>query len=211
MSCVLLTQSRGGIASFLIGLVVLIVCLWRTSARTPTGAARWLSPASLVLVVGVAIWIAAAPIIERAQNQGVEDASRIAIAQASLKAIAAAPLVGNGFGAFERYYPFYADGSVPGDVDAAHDDYLETLADLGLLAGLAFIAAPALLVFLCVSGSLTRRRDRIFPAVGAATSALVAAHALIDFSLQIPAVALLFTMSLGLGTAQAWSTAQRPE
>jgi O-antigen ligase len=163
-------------------------------------------PIALVFILGIAAWIGAGPILERAQRQGVEDESRAALNLSTLKAIGSAPLLGNGFGAFERYYPLYADGSVVGDVDQAHNDYLETLADLGLPAGLAFLAAPMILAFFCARGSLTRNRDRIFPAVGAAAAALVGMHALVDFSLQIPAVALLFTTLLGLGVSQAWST-----
>ena len=206
-STVLLTQSRGGIAAFLVGVVVLVVGLVTHKNAPPSrGALRSMLPIALVFILGIAAWIGAGPILERAQRQGVEDESRAALNLSTLKAIGSAPLLGNGFGAFERYYPLYADGSVVGDVDQAHNDYLETLADLGLPAGLAFLAAPMIMAFFCARGSMTRNRDRLFPAVGAAAAALVGTHAVVDFSLQIPAVAVLFTTLLGLGVSQAWST-----
>jgi len=43
---------------------------------------------------------------------------------------------------------------------------------------------------------------------GLAATALVACHALVDFSLQIPAVAAWFATLLGLGYAQSWSSAR---
>ncbi len=209
LSAVLLTQSRGGIAAFFVGIVVLVAALVVKGGGASGGSApRWTLPITLLVVIGVAGWIAAAPIVERAQLQGAGDDSRAAIARATLKGIASAPFLGNGFGAFERYYPIYSDGTVVGDVDQAHNDYLETLADLGLPAGLAFIGAPAILALLCLRGSMTRNRDRIFPAIGVAVSALVGTHALVDFSLQIPAVSVFFATLLGLGVSQAWSTAQ---
>ena len=146
--------------------------------------------AFLVAVVGIAAAISADPILGRVQYQGLEDTARASLARSTLNAAEAAPLLGHGFGAFQRYYPLFSDGSVPGDVDEAHNDVLETLADLGLLAGLAFIAAPALLAGMCLAGCLRRRRDRVFPAIGFAASIAVGAHAFVDFSLQIPAVAV---------------------
>ena len=66
-----------------------------------------------------------------------------------------------------------------------------------------WIAAMALLVLRCAGGVRLRRRDRVFSLVGLAAAILVGVHALVDFSAQIPAVAVTFATLLGLGCAQA--------
>ena len=207
LSALLLTQSRGGVIAFLLGTLALIAALMigrRLNGNEAPG--RRAMAAFLIAIVGVSTAISADPILGRIQQQGLGDAARASLAQSTLNAFESAPLVGHGFGAFQRYYPFFADGSVPGDVDEAHNDVLETLADLGLPAGLAYMAAPALLAGMCLAGCLRRRRDRVFPAVGFATSIAVGAHAFVDFSLQIPAVAVTYAALLGVGAAQSWRT-----
>ena len=207
LSALLLTQSRGGVVAFLIGALALIIALsvgrrWNAVEESGQRAGT----ALLITVLGVAAALAADPLLGRVAEQGINDSARASLAQSSIEAIQAAPLAGNGFGAFQRYYPLFADGTVPGDVDEAHNDVLETLADLGLPAGLAFMAAPIILAGMCFIGCLNRRRDRIFPAVGFATSVVVGVHALVEFSLQVPAVAVTYAALLGLGVAQSWRT-----
>ena len=207
LSALLLTQSRGGVISFVLGTIALIVALligWRLNTSEAPG--RRAMAAFLVTIVAVAVAISADPILGRVRQQGLADSARASLAQSALSAIEAAPFTGHGFGTFERYYPFFADGTVPGDVDEAHNDILETLADLGLPAGLAYIAAPALLAGMCLGGCLRRRRDRVYPAVAFASSIAVGAHAFVDFSLQIPAVAVTYAAILGVGVAQSWRT-----
>ena len=51
-----------------------------------------------------------------------------------------------------------------------------------------------------------RRRDAVYPCIGFAATTLVAAHSLVDFSLQIPAVALTYSLLMGAACAQSWST-----
>ena len=207
LSALLLTQSRGGVIAFLGGTLALIVALAlgrRMSGNEAPG--RRAMAAFLVAVLGVATAISADPILGRVQAQGMGDTARASLAQSALQAIQAAPLVGHGFGAFERTYPFFADGSVLGDVDEAHNDVLETLSDLGLPAGLAYMAAPALLAGMCFAGCMRRRRDRVYSAVGFAVSVAVGAHAFVDFSLQVPAVAVTYAALLGAGVAQSWRT-----
>ncbi|MEQ1867130.1 MAG: O-antigen ligase family protein [Micropepsaceae bacterium] len=207
LSTLLLTQSRGGVIAFLLGTFALIVALAigrRLNGNEAPG--RRAMAAFLVSVVAMAAVISADPILGRVQFQGLEDTARASLSRSTLSAVETAPLLGQGFGAFQRYYPLFSEGSVQGDVDEAHNDVLETLADLGLLAGLAFIAAPALLAGMCLAGCLRRRRDRVFPAIGFAASIAVGAHAFVDFSLQIPAVAVTFAAVLGAGVAQSWRT-----
>lgn len=125
-------------------------------------------------------------------------------------AVVASPVAGNGFGAFEAYYPLYETTVMRGTVNAAHNDYLETLADLGVIGGTALILAPAYLVFLALQGAFKRRKGRIYGAVAVGAAALVAVHAFFEFSLQIPAVGMLFYTLLGVGVAQAWRGDDEP-
>jgi O-antigen ligase len=207
LSALLLTQSRGGVLAFLLATLALIVSLSigrRLESNEAPG--RRAMAAFLILVVSGAAAISADPILGRVENEGLENSARASLSRSMLQAIESAPLVGHGFGAFQSYYPRFADGSVKGEVDEAHNDVLETLADLGLPAGLAFMAAPALLAGMCLAGCLRRRRDRVYPAIGFAASIAVGTHAFADFSLQIPAVAVTFAAVLGVGVAQSWRT-----
>jgi len=89
--------------------------------------------------------------------------------------------------------------------DKAHNTYLEHAAELGLPAALALYAGMLLLFLYLLSGIFRRRRDQIYPLVATAATILVAVHALVDFSLQIPAVAVTYAAVLGVGVAQARS------
>ena len=51
-----------------------------------------------------------------------------------------------------------------------------------------------------------RRKGRVYPAVAVAASVCVGLHALADFSLQVPAVAVSYAVLLGIGAAQSWRT-----
>jgi len=63
-----------------------------------------------------------------------------------------------------------------------------------------------ILVIRCAKGALQRRQDSIVPQVAASVACLVGVHALVDFSLQMQAVALSFMALLGTGVAQAESS-----
>jgi predicted RND superfamily exporter protein len=55
-----------------------------------------------------------------------------------------------------------------------------------------------------------RSRSAVYPAVLAACSVLVGVHALVDFSLEMPANAATYALLLGVGCAQAVQGRLRP-
>ncbi len=77
-------------------------------------------------------------------------------------------------------------------------------------ATLLLYAGPALLFGYCLRGLFVRRRDQVYPLAAVGATLLVALHALVDFSLQIPAVAVTYAALFGLGVAQATPGAKRP-
>ena len=59
---------------------------------------------------------------------------------------------------------------------------------------------------ICLRGVWVRRRNWLYPALGFGASVLVGAHAFVDFSLQIPAVAYTYALMLSVGVAQSFPT-----
>ncbi len=65
------------------------------------------------------------------------------------------------------------------------------------------------LTALCIRGVWKRNHHRVFPCIAAAAAALVATHALFDFGIQIPAVAVTYCLMIGAGCAQTWPMGRR--
>ena len=114
--------------------------------------------------------------------------------------------LGVGYGSFEESFRLYRDETITGHYDKAHNTYLENIFELGMLPALALFLAIILPALVCVRGVWVRRRDWLYPALGVAASVLVGAHALVDFSLQIPAVALTYALIMGAAVAQSIPT-----
>jgi len=109
------------------------------------------------------------------------------------------PLFGTGLGTFK--YAYFLYGRETGWVNHAHNEYVESLSDMGALAFIAFFALLAFLVFSLLRMWIARRHPEVKPVVLGVLTAMSAAsfHSFFDFSLRIPANAFLFLMLLALG------------
>src|SRR5665213_457051 len=202
----LLTGSRGGVISAAIGLIVLgILTLWSNRKRHdyPSGALSF----ALVLVVATLV-VFGSTFTNNLDERGLSDPSRLSVYRLTLRSIFDAPFLGFGYGTFQDIFPMYRDRSlsVDGVWTQAHDTYLEVFQGLGLIFGTMLIVAVAVLVGRCFKGSLRRQENAILPQIAASAACLVGAHALVDFSLQMQAVALTFMAMLGAGVSQAESS-----
>jgi O-antigen ligase len=109
------------------------------------------------------------------------------------------PLFGTGLGTFK--YAYFLYGREAALVNHAHNEYIESLSDMGVLAFLAFFALLFLIVFSLLRMWGTRRHPEIKPVVLGVLTAVAAAafHSFFDFSLRIPANAFLLIILLALG------------
>ena len=114
------------------------------------------------------------------------------------------PLAGTGLGTlrsvFSKYDTLYDDKIV----DHAHNDYLEVLAETGILGGLC---CAWFLTLLLVRGLHRLLKQENTAAVALQTGGLVGClgmlvHSLVDFNLHIPSNALLFLFLAFLATAE---------
>jgi O-antigen ligase len=199
------TASLGGLIAM--ALVVLPVARHRASKAWAIGGALACILPMLLLVLFSGDTLANR--LAALFDAGAADGTRILLWDAAWRMIKNAPLLGLGLGSFQDAYPLYAQQLLPYVMDKAHCDYLEFAAGIGVVAAAMWWGAMALVAWHCLRGVWTRRRDRVFPLVGFSACVIVAIHSSVDFSLQLPAVSLLFAVLLGVGCMQSYPTRQR--
>lgn len=212
LTATVLTQSRAGVAATCFAIASGLLFQAIRSRRHGRGGAA----TALVIMIGVAgllvvLQISGTRVVERLIGTDIVDEQRLAVFGDTIAAISDHALTGSGLGTFEDVFPLYRGEAAANDViwDKAHNDYLEILLGLGIPGGLAIIAGVLILVIRFVSGSFQRRRNSHLPMAGALAGTLAGLHALVDFSLQIQAVALSLAMILGVSVAQSSSDRSR--
>lgn len=180
----LLSHSRAGlIASLIAGGIVLY-----RFRRSP--GARWVGLAgAMVLAVLLTTQIARAP-GERflaLESDLAVSGGRLDVWRDGFGLVKSRPVLGWGFGAFEPAFEMVKSEQISERYDHAHNDWLEWLIEGGCVS-----LAAAMIVFIASlrSGTSSGTAD---PMTWAPVAALVAlaVHGFWDFSLRIPAVALV--------------------
>ena len=206
ISALVLSGSRSGILGFVVELAVLALLVRKRSA------ARWKAPriiaAGAVALIALALvaWVGAGLAIQRFSLLSVHDvplSRRTSMARGAAHIFRDYPLKGSGLGTMVDVYPRYEtvyDGRL---VDHVHNDYMEELAEAGLLGGLCGV------FFLWEFYRESRRafeprQAHLSLALHAAGIVAVAGllfHSLVDFNLHIPANALLFLLQVFVATS----------
>ncbi len=207
-----LTRSRGAIGATLVATLVATTMM---AARRLTADrarderfARWRRPAvvlaALALVLGLFVLFAGRS-EHRAQGLASED-GRWCVYRSTIAAIADHWPLGAGLGAFPDVFPAYRDADCAGAFgiwDHAHDVFLEGALGFGLpfvgAAALVYAALGAALI----RGARVRHRLRFLPVAALAALVLVTLHAIVDFSLQIPGVAVYVAVAIAAAVAVA--------
>ena len=166
-----------------------------------------------ILIFGALLVVAAFVVfgdvlVGKISRQGFQDESRMAVYAITTGSILDAPLLGYGYGTFADVFPMFRDQSIgaSGIWWQAHNTYLEVFQGLGLLFGSMLVASVVLLVLRCVKGAMVRQANEVIPCVAVSVAFLVGMHALVDFSLQMQAIAITFVAVLGAGVAQSASS-----
>jgi len=111
------------------------------------------------------------------------------------------PIFGTGGGTFYNAYARYRGADILPYYDHVHNDYMQIATETGM-PGLVLLGSIVLLTFFAAVLALSRRRDPLargvaFGVVMGVTA--LAMHSTVDFNLQIPANAFLFSVLLALG------------
>lgn len=199
--CVISSHSRAGLFLALAS-VVLFFLLYSIYRRNIKGG--FYAGIIGIAVLALGTWFALHH-LDRFALAFVDNSSqsRLRVYEICLKAIEANPWLGYGLNGFAAIFRQYQTGMVL-EFNHAHSDILESLLDYGLPVATLLWIAFALLISGLWHGIISRKHNGIYPAVALATALIVLLHAGIDFSLQIPALSVLFATLMGMGLAQSW-------
>lgn len=109
-------------------------------------------------------------------------------------------LTGSGGGSFYVTFPTYHNRNIVGFFDHTHNDYLQLLAETGVI-GLSLCVLIVALAAVQALRALRRRNDPLPRGVAFAVALAIcwlAIHSAVDFNMQIPANALTMTVILAL-------------
>jgi O-antigen ligase len=206
-AALVLTQSRAGVLCSTFAIIVFLLGIALKSRRSRSFG---LLGGGLVLLLFVLLLQASGEgLIDRLARLVWKDEDfigRAHIYASSLSAIADYPWLGLGYGTFDDGFKIYRSEQTPLYYDKAHNTYLELAMGLGIPMAGALVLAATLIAVRCARGFKRRQSLFVYPWMAFCGSILVALHAFVDFSVQIPAVAVQFAAILGVGCAQSWSS-----
>lgn len=221
-----LSASRGGalaLGAELVFLVAIAAPGWSNEQGSEKSRAGLLIRAAAALLLGAgtiggAVWLVGSEglvanfsqLEKEGQTESLDKYSRRDIWNASWQMIKAHPIAGVGLGAFQFAYTRYDLSSGSQRVEQAHNDYLQILADGGVIGG---VLALCFLELLFLHGFLlanTRDRQRRALVLGALTGCFaIAVHSFVEFNLQVTANAQLFLALCALATTPFGRASQR--
>jgi len=206
-TAMILSRSRGALAVTALGTLVMFAALL---LRAGSSRGRM---SLLLLAIGLGglglLEVSGGQTLGRFFVGAGQETGREAIHATAWRAIDAAPLTGHGLDTFRQIiYQYRTEALVDSwyRIDKAHSVYLELIAELGYIAFAVLMAALLWIVGVIASGLFRRRRDFIFPAVALGSIAMIGIHNLVDFSIQMPAIAATWSAMLGIGYAQSWGS-----
>lgn len=199
---IVLSVSRGG---FAVALLSLLLIAWLHAATRMRGPARaWTVFGSLALLACAAFALASGPLLERlAAASSSGDTSmldRVRFWKEAVRVVAAYPLTGCGFGGFVSAVAPYRAASLTRTLDYAHNDYLQFLAEGGVVALIPACIAGCLIVAAAWRGIFRRTSPR---GLGFAISCSVALfagmmHSAADLITYVPATGMLLCWIAGM-------------
>lgn len=184
------TRSRAGVGMAMLGI---LLCTLMFSHRLGGRNAYGLMGTVTAVGVGLASLIGLAPVWARFTLEDPLADGRWKIFDATVQAIGEFFPLGSGAGTFEAVIRRFHPADFPGvTINRAHNDYLEWLLEVGLMAGV--LIAVWLLFYMRQWGRVWRRGEwtplRFAQAGAGIALLLMLLHSLADFNLRIPANAV---------------------
>lgn len=202
---IVLSLSRGGVACLLLGIL-----LWTWLARVATkrnarSGRLWLWTVVLLLpLAGYFCLIDFDPLLDRFGKVSADSSGRLQLAAVGWRIFCASPVFGCGGDGFRFAVCVYKPPELGGHYRYVHNDFLQFLAEYGLLASLAMVFFLAVWLW-CVrndAGKCTISSPGLWCGCIAGVAVLFF-HGIMDFSLQINSQRMLCAVFMAIPLALA--------
>ncbi len=210
---IFLSGSRGGMLAIATELIVLAILLTKQQrgARTAIGIGLF-----LVIILTMLVWIGGPELSKRIATMGPAHSDltgdiRNGINHDGLRMFLKKPVLGWGLGAFPVVYPEFRSFYTNFFVNAAHNDYLQLLVEMGLL-GFATMLWFLVVVYRMAIKKIGNWTGDISGAVALASLlglSGILVHSAFDFNLQIPANAALFYVLCTVASSEPFAQPAR--
>jgi len=210
---VAISGSRGGYLSIAMGfgvLALLSLFAWgRMNERNSKLAIAAVSGFLILIVAGIWWAMQSSAVSERVGQINDPQNMRLLLWKAALEQFSLSPLWGTGGFSYLYFGRLFRDPSVQNDPIHVHNDYLQLLADYGIVGMALFI----LFLFLHLRSGISSYRQLVgkfsqphqaqsdrLPLVIGSISAVAAymVHSVVDFNMQLPLNALMMAMIFGI-------------
>lgn len=194
---VVLTGSRAGIVTLLISMLIFVqLSIYLKGSRQVKKKLKWI----FIAVVILAALVGVQNTIDKFKRSPFHGSGRMTRWPDTVEMATHFPLLGTGFGTY-RYAFFLYDSQGTQWSTHAHNDYLEVLADGGVVGAALLLLLFGLVIHFIIGRWLQRRRPEIKMLGLGITLGLFAAvfHSFFDFSLHIPANMFMLVLILSLG------------
>ena len=205
LSALLLTNSRAGLVFSFIAIATLFILA--TIKKYLLGKKLLLSAILFGVITLFFVNLSGKVMLNRMGHASDDLVNRQAIYALTGDAISDAPLIGTGLGTFADVFNLYKRNNFANVVyTESHNSYLENALELGIPCAVILYIGFLPILWHLIIGVKTRHKNAMYPATGIALTLLVFLHSMVDFSMQIPAVAFTYFILLGTSLAQSFSS-----
>ncbi|HUU41903.1 MAG TPA: O-antigen ligase family protein [Desulfatiglandales bacterium] len=161
---------------------------------------------SFFVIIFISLYIGIDATLERFSLDRLLHEGRPTYWANTLRTFSNFPFFGTGLGTFGALYPPIDGGAGPMSVVHAHNDYLEYLAELGVIGFSLLLGGILFMIVRSFSVWRTRRHPEVkgLTLGGIISLICILIHSLTDFNLHIPANMVLFSVVLSLTMVLAY-------
>lgn len=196
----ILTRSRMGNSAFIISLTVISLFAFLFYNRQPKNLRILILSFFIIDLVLVGAIFGIEKVRLRLMETSLQSETRDEVVRDSIPIIQDYPVFGTGGGSFYSTFPSYHPEPYSGFYDHAHNDYIQFAVELGL--PVTFLLGLMMLYSLYTSAkTMINRNTALYQGVSFGCAMAVVhmlLHSTVDFSLQSPAIGLLFVSILAL-------------
>lgn len=200
--CLVMTVSRSGMTAFAVAAMFLIMAVSIAQSKRRAAVQRVMIVAIIGGLIILGFALNSQRLADRSQNLGVDLSLRSHAYVEHWKAFLAAPWQGYGLGTMTHVNGMIMNAAnliALDSLGAVHNVYIQWLEQAGVIGAAPMFLLIAVIAFQIVRGVFKRRRMRVWMITILAVLVLFLVHGATDFALEIPSMATLLSLLLGVG------------